>query len=260
MADYVYPPVIRTAFAIYRGLDISFQVSGYEHIPATGGAVLASNHISYLDFIFVGTPPWIAQKRLTRFMAKESVFRNNVSGPLMRGMHHIPVDREAGANSMRHAVDALRAGELVGMFPEATISQSFVVKDMKTGAARMAAEAGVPLIPAAVWGTHRLWTKNHPRQLTLRGKTVGLRVGAPMTVSPDDDMREATATLRRRVQALLDEAQAVHPDTKNPPPDAWWLPQHLGGTAPSPKLAAQWDEQERAERATARRKRLAGEN
>ncbi|MPZ96714.1 MAG: 1-acyl-sn-glycerol-3-phosphate acyltransferase, partial [Propionibacteriales bacterium] len=125
---------------MFRALGLKIKVTGAEHIPRTGGAVLASNHVSYLDFIFAG---FAAQpsKRLVRFMAKEPIFAHRVSGPLMRGMHHIPVDREAGAASYAAALRALRAGEVVGVFPEATISRSFTVKEIKSGALRLAQSA-----------------------------------------------------------------------------------------------------------------------
>ena len=103
--------------------------------------------------------PRSPSKRLVRFMAKKAVFDHKISGPLMRGMHHIPVDRKAGAGAYDEALAALRAGEVVGVFPEATISQSFEVKQLKTGAARMALAAGVPIVPVTIWGTQRLWTK-----------------------------------------------------------------------------------------------------
>src|SRR5204862_2155362 len=140
---------------MFRVLGLRFDISGAEHVPTSGGAVLASNHVSYLDFIFVGLAAHPA-KRYVRFMAKEAVFRHRVAGPLMRGMHHIPVDRTAGAGSYKAAVDALRSGEIVGVFPEATISRSFELKDFKAGAARMAAEAGVPLLPTVIWGSQRV--------------------------------------------------------------------------------------------------------
>ena len=91
----------------------------------------------------------------------------------MRGMHHIPVDRGAGASSFRAAVQALKAGEIVGVFPEATISRAFELKDFKSGAVRMAQAADVPLIPMAIWGSQRVWTKGHPK-----------RLGAPTPRSP----------------------------------------------------------------------------
>ena len=133
-------------------------------MPATGGAVMAVNHTGYLDFAFAGLAARPAG-RLVRFMAKEQVFRHPVSGPLMRGMHHIPVDRDAGAASYRAAVAALKAGEIVGVFPEATISRSFELKEFKSGAVRMAAAAGVPLLPTVIWGSQRIWTKGLPRRL-----------------------------------------------------------------------------------------------
>jgi 1-acyl-sn-glycerol-3-phosphate acyltransferase len=115
--EWVYPPVIRTALTLFRLLGIRFDMRGIDNVPASGGAVFASNHVSYLDFMFVGLPAHRANRRLVRFMAKKAVFDHRVSGPLMRGMHHIPVDRKAGAAAYRHALDALRGGEIIGVFP-----------------------------------------------------------------------------------------------------------------------------------------------
>ena len=77
----------------------------------------------------------------------------------------IPVDRQAGAGAYAEAVRALRAGQLVGVFPEATISRSFELKEFKSGAVRMALEAQVPIVPLIVWGAQRMWTKDHPKDL-----------------------------------------------------------------------------------------------
>jgi 1-acyl-sn-glycerol-3-phosphate acyltransferase len=248
MAELVYPPVIRTALVMFKGLGMKFQISGTERIPRTGGFVLAANHVSYLDFIFAGLAPWRGGRRLTRFMAKEGVFTHKISGPLMRGMKHIPVDRESGSASLRAALRALKDGEIVGVFPEATISQSFTVKELKSGAVRMAAAAKVPIVPVVVWGGQRLWTKGRPRNLRLRGQTISIAVGEPYTVSSRDDMEAATLDLQARLQALLDEVQAAHPATADPGPHAWWLPAHLGGAAPTPDEAARLDGEEIAER------------
>ena len=84
MRDYVYRPVIQLALGVFRVLGFRFDLRGIDNIPATGGAVLASNHVSYFDFMFVGLPALHRGKRLVRFMAKQSVFENKVSGPLMR--------------------------------------------------------------------------------------------------------------------------------------------------------------------------------
>ena len=145
------------------------------------------NHIGYLDFTYAGLAARPA-RRLVRFMAKQEVFTHRVSGPLMRGMHHIPVDREAGAGSYRAAVDALRAGEIVGVFPEATISRSFELKDFKAGAARMAAEAGVPLLPTVIWGSQRVWTKGRPKRLGRTKVAISVWVGEPVPVPAADDV------------------------------------------------------------------------
>ena len=247
----MYPPVITAAKLSFRALGMKFQMSGLEHVPASGGVVLACNHVSYLDFLFAGLATWEANHRLTRFMAKEGVFHHPVSGPLMRGMHHIPVDRDAGAASFRLALKALKAGEIVGVFPEATISQSFTVKEIKSGAVRMAAAAKAPLLPVAVWGGQRLWTKGRPKQFP-RGQTISIAVGAPMTVGTRDDMDAATTALRVRLQELLDGVQAAHPATRAPGPDAWWLPRHLGGTAPTPEEAMALDAAKREEGAAKR--------
>src|SRR5215213_4297633 len=177
--ELVYPPVVAFAKTMFRVLDMRITVEGAEHIPTSGGAVLASNHVSYLDFIFCGLAAQPA-RRLVRFMAKTSVFDHRVSGPLMRGMHHIPVDRDAGAAAFDTATAALASGEVVGVFPEATISESFTVKALKTGAARLAQRARVPLIPMAVWGPHRLWTKGHPKDLTKRHVPVIIKIGEPI--------------------------------------------------------------------------------
>lgn len=133
MAELVYPPVIGMARTMFKALDLRFDIKGTENIPQAGGAVLVSNHIGYLDFVFCGLTARPA-KRLVRFMAKESVFRHKVSGPLMRAMKHIPVDRAAGMDAYKHALKALRSGEIIGVFPEATISRSFALKNFKSGA------------------------------------------------------------------------------------------------------------------------------
>ncbi|MCE6999726.1 1-acyl-sn-glycerol-3-phosphate acyltransferase [Saccharothrix sp. S26] len=231
MPDRVYPPVIAAAKLMFRLLDLRITVEGAEHVPTTGGAVLASNHVSYLDFIFAGYGAHPA-RRLVRFMAKHEVFAHRVSGPLMRGMHHIPVDRAAGQASYQHALDALRSGEVVGIFPEATISRSFTVKDVKSGAVRLAAEAGVPLLPTAVWGTQRLWTKGRPKSLTQRHVPITIIVGEPMEPTTD-------AALRERMQELLDDAQTRYPESGQ---GQWWQPAHLGGTAPTPEEAKRLDD------------------
>ena len=229
MADRVYPPVIATARAVFATLGLRFLESGTENVPTSGGAVLAANHVSYLDFIFAGLAA-LPSHRLVRFMAKESIFKHPIAGPLMRGMHHIPVDRDAGASSYVAALRALKAGEVVGVFPEATISRAFELKEFKSGAIRLAMSSGVPLVPTITWGGQRIMTKGHPRDFH-RGKTVSLTVGEPLHPSRRDDPDEVSAELHARMSALLERTIADYPDKPKDDDDRWWIPARYGGTA-----------------------------
>src|ERR1700676_3007747 len=125
----VYGTVIQTARLIWRMQGLTFTVTGVENLPTTGGAVVAINHTSYFDFTFAGLPAYKQGRgRKVRFMAKKEVFDHKISGPIMRSLRHIPVNRDSGAASFDEACQALKAGELVGVYPEATISRSFEIK------------------------------------------------------------------------------------------------------------------------------------
>jgi 1-acyl-sn-glycerol-3-phosphate acyltransferase len=246
MTEFVYPPVIAAAKTLFRALGLKFRIEGTKNFPKTGGAVLVSNHVSYLDFIFCGLGANPAG-RLVRFMAKKEVFDNKISGPLMRGMHHIPVDREAGAASYMAALKALKGGEVIGVFAEATISRSFTVKDIKSGAVRMAVASNVPMIPMAVWGGQRLWTKGRPRNLFQRKIPITILVGEPMYPKRGDDYDKVTEELRARMSDLVEKAQREYPETPKAG-ETWWQPAYLGGTAPTPEEAAAMDEQDKESR------------
>jgi 1-acyl-sn-glycerol-3-phosphate acyltransferase len=248
MAEPVYLPVIGFARVVFTALGLRFDITGSEHVPAQGGGVVAINHTGYLDFALAGLA-FRPRKRMVRFMAKQEVFDHRISGPLMRGMKHIPVDREAGAGSFAAAVEALRGGELVGVFPEATISQSFELKEFKTGAARMAAEAGVPIIPVIVWGSQRVWTKNRKKDLR-RGSHIRIVVGEPFEAAGDPAV--ATKELKERMQGLLETAQATYKGTPHDESDTWWVPASQGGTAPTLEDAERADAEVRAARAAKR--------
>ncbi len=233
----MYRCVAHAAVSLFRALDLRIDVVGAEHIPPTGGAVVALNHTGYLDFALAALPFWRERGRLVRFMAKQEVFTHRAAGSLMRAMGHIPVDRAAGAASFRAAVEALRAGELVGIFPEATISRSFCLKEFKSGATRMARAASVPLIPVTLWGSQRVWTKGRkPTIRAARHIPISITIGAPLRTErgPAGD-----AALAKVMNALLDATRARYPD--RPGADPWWVPAHLGGTAPTLERAAELD-------------------
>jgi 1-acyl-sn-glycerol-3-phosphate acyltransferase len=242
----VYTPVIAVARALFAAQGLKFTITGAEHFPRQGGAVLVMNHVGYFDFAYAGLAAH-PSGRLVRFMAKEQVFHHKVSGPLMRGMHHIPVDRGAGASSFRAAVGALKAGEIVGVFPEATISRAFELKDFKSGAIRMAQAADVPLIPMSIWGSQRVWTKDHPKRLGRTNIPITLSVGEPLRVTRKDNADEANLELRARISALLHAAQDSYPRLSGD--ELRFVPVRLGGTAPTPEQALAMDEADALRRA-----------
>ena len=254
MRDYTYPLVIATAKTGFRVLGQRFQMTGTEHVPRSGGVMLAYNHIGYVDFVYGGLAA-NPSKRLVRFMAKREIFDHKVGGPVMRSFHHIEVDRGDGVASAEKAVDYLRSGEAVGIFPEATISRSFELKEFKTGAVRIAAEAGVPLVPVIIWGTQRLMTKDHPRDFS-RGKTIALTVGEPMHPTGVDSVAE-TAELRARMATMLDETIERYPADERPA-GSWWTPARFGGSAPTPEEAEALDAAEKRARAERRRAKKQG--
>ena len=248
MRDLTYPPIVVAAKAGFRLLGQRFQLTGTEHVPESGGVLLAYNHISYVDFVYGGLAA-NPSGRLVRFMAKRELFDHPLAGPLMRSLHHIEVDRASGEQSLSAALDHLKAGEAVGIFPEATISRSMELKDFKTGTVRIAAAAGVPVVPVIMWGTQRMMTKDHERDFS-RGKTISITVGAPMYPTGDNPVAE-TAELHARMSEMLDETIAAYPVDEQPP-GSWWVPARLGGTAPTPADATALDMAEKRARAQRR--------
>lgn len=230
MAELVYPPVIALFKGVWKGLDIQFKFEGQENLPRKGGAVLASNHVSYLDFALIGTGA-LHLKRYIRFMAKKGAFDNKIAGPLLRGMKHISVDRENGGASFVAALRALRDGEIVGIFPEATISTSFEIKSMKSGAVRLAMGAGVPVIPVVIWGSQRIWTKGQPKNFSRKSIPIHITYGEPMRFDKDEDLEACETALRNKMIEMLNKVQSEYPDSHVGEP---WAPQRLGGTAPAP--------------------------
>ena len=146
-------------------------------------------------------------------------------------------------------MEYLRAGEAVGIFPEATISRAMELKEFKTGAVRIAAAAGVPLVPVILWGTQRILTKDHARDFS-RGKSISITIGAPLHPSGDDPAEE-TEALKSAMTGLLDTAIRTYPEA-HLQPGAWWVPASHGGSAPTLAEAEVLDAAEKRERAARR--------
>jgi 1-acyl-sn-glycerol-3-phosphate acyltransferase len=239
-------PVFRTleiaATTAVRATGTRLTYQGVENIPATGGAVIAINHTGYLDFLPAALAAKKRRRRL-RFMIKAEMQRVKVIDFLIRHSKTIPVDRRAGAGAYSVAVQRLREGELVGVYPEATISRSFELKEFKSGAARMALEAQVPIVPLIVWGAHRIWTKDHPRNLGREKTPITVAVGRALP--PTGTAEELMNELRLEMTALLHGVQQSY----DHPQGAYWVPRRLGGSAPTMEEARVREEAELAERA-----------
>ena len=199
------------------------HVRGVEHLPRSGPAIIASNHISYLDPVPLALGVR-ASGRWARFMAKRELFEHRLAGPLLRRMRHICVDRTGDADrAYRTTLDLLRAGELVALYPESTISTSFELGPLKGGAARLALETGAPLVPAATWGGHRLLTKGRRPALLQRDVPLTIHFGPPLR--GDGDAGTLTDTLRGALDAQVRASIREYPGL---PADAtWWVPAAL---------------------------------
>ncbi len=239
--------IAAVAGLLVRVLRWRIDVRGLDQVPITGGVVLAFNHHSYLDFVMVGWPVVRTLRRPMRFLAKQEIWASRKVGWVVRWANAIPVDRgspERRAAAFDAATEALASGDVVAVAPEQTISGSFELLPLRTGAARMAQRAQVPIVPVAGWGTQRAITRGAPKRLPL-GLPVSVRFGAPLTVGPDDDVVAVTDELAARMTALLHETQGDYPD--GAPPGARWVPARLGGGAPPHEQALQ-EQRERERR------------
>jgi 1-acyl-sn-glycerol-3-phosphate acyltransferase len=245
-------PVFRTleiaakTLVAATGTKITYQ--NLQNIPSTGGAVIAINHTSYVDWLPAALAVHYRGRRI-RYMIKAEMQQVKIVNFLIKHTKTVPVDRRDGHHAFAEAVRLLRAGEVVGLMPEATISRSFELKDFKTGAARMALDAGVPMVPLIVWGAQRIWTKDHPRNVGRKKIPVVVAAGWPLP--PAGDVEHLDAALRDEMTSLLHQVQEEYPH----PAGAFWVPQRLGGSAPTVAEAKVLEETEKAARARKRAER-----
>jgi putative phosphoserine phosphatase / 1-acylglycerol-3-phosphate O-acyltransferase len=199
---------------------VRFDIGGVERIPAAGPAILAANHRSYFDPLALGMT--LARRgRAVRFLGKREVFDAPVVGSLVRAMGGIRVERSTGSDRpLVEAAAALAAGELVAILPQGTIPRgpAFFDPELKGrwGAARLAAEAQVPVVPIGLWATERVWPRSErlPRIWNVTSPpTVTIRVGDPVELK----YRSAQADTRRIMAAIVDllpaEARRRHEPT-----------------------------------------------
>lgn len=216
---------------IYPLISLFFKMRwrGREHIPATGGVIVATNHVSYADPLIFARFVWDAG-RIPRFLAKDSLFRIFFVRSVLKGADQIPVSRGTvdAQQSLQHAVDALERGECVCIYPEGTVTRDpdFWPMVGRTGVARLALSADVPVVPVAQWGAQHAVDVYSKRYRPLPRKTVHAVAGPPIDLSAyrgrpltSDLLREVTDVIMRGIRDQLAEVRG-----ETPPADFWRTP------------------------------------
>ena len=182
-----------------------WTIEGLGNIPTQGPAIVAFNHISYLD-PFAAAYVVDQAGRRPRFLAKSELFQDRRISWILRGAGQIEVKRGTPQAPMAldHAVDALRSGEVIVIFPEGTITDDPNLKPLppKTGLSRLALMTGAPVLPAALWGTQNVWPKSYAKQLRPR-QEIAVRVGQPLAVRGDADDPEGWDRIARQVMEAI---------------------------------------------------------
>jgi 1-acyl-sn-glycerol-3-phosphate acyltransferase len=197
----------------------TWRFEGLEHIPHEGPALVACNHISYLDPLAQG---WFLVKagRNPRYLAKSELFGNPFLRPVLNGTKQISVKRGSGDRGpVESATQALRAGELVLVYPEGTVTTNPDFSPMRgrSGIARLTLATRVPVIPLAVWGSAPVWQKNGPRSLKF-GRPIFVKAGPPLDFSDYEDraedpqvIRTVTDEVMAQLSLLVDDLRARYP-------------------------------------------------
>ncbi len=218
--------LLRRVVIPWLGLWFRWHLEGLEHLPKSGPAIVASNHLSYLDGFAVGYAV-VRGRRWPCFLTKSSLFQIPLVGWIVRTAGHIPVARgtRAAPESLQYAEAALSEGEVVVLFPEGTTTTApdLSPRMPRTGVSRLALTAGLEVIPCATWGGQWFWTKHlgvHPGP----GKPVWVRFGPPISLSSyakrSDDpavWRDAAAAVQQEIQELLVDLKAAKPWTPQTP-------------------------------------------
>ncbi|MHA7239237.1 lysophospholipid acyltransferase family protein [Arthrobacter sp. TMS1-12-1] len=242
-SDRMYRFVVYAGKTAFAALRLPVAVTGTENLPASDplngrsrravpghGAVVAITHFGYLDFAFAELVLWNHARIQARYMISKRAAEHWFVSPFVFGLGHVVTDRKAGAAAYDDALAKLRAGEYVAILPEAGVSRSYTVRALKTGAVRLAAEAGVPVIPVSVWGSHRLLTRGHGFSVRRAWRSpVRVHISPAIRHAPGLDVAEETEKLRQELQDGIETCIADFPVI--PEPGAWWMPAHLGGGA-----------------------------
>jgi 1-acyl-sn-glycerol-3-phosphate acyltransferase len=207
---------------------------GAERIPRQGGAILVFNHISHLDpvvdAVFVHR-----NKRVPRFLAKDSLFRIPVGGKIMSGSGTIPVYRGTAnaVDSLRAANEALREGKVIVIYPEGTITKDPAGWPMRSfpGMARLALDNDVPVLPIARWGTQAILNGYTKKFRPFPRKTITVQVGEPVDLSGfRAEGPPSNTTLLRVTELVMTEVKTLLAEIRDEPaPAGFFNPRKVGG-------------------------------
>jgi 1-acyl-sn-glycerol-3-phosphate acyltransferase len=202
---------------------IRWKLENVERVPTAGPAVIATNHVSFVDTLAM---LWLGdlRQRRVRFVTKAELWGVRGMGFVLDHTHMIPVQRDSAgaAAAIEPTVEALRAGECVQLFPEGRISPDLEPMSGKTGAARIAARSGVPVTPVGVWGGQRLYTLGRkPRWRT--GVAISVVVGEAVGVDPDEDIYDATDRIMGAIAACVSRARQIYPQGPKKGEGDWWV-------------------------------------
>jgi 1-acyl-sn-glycerol-3-phosphate acyltransferase len=199
-----------------------WSIEGVENIPREGPALVAFNHIAYLDPL---ASAYVIDRarRIPRFLAKQELFEDKKIAWVLKGAKQIPVKRGTADAPMAldAAFDALNDGEIIVIFPEGTITNDPDLNPMegKTGIARLAIESGVPIIPAALWGTANIWPKGYAKRWRP-GQDICARIGRPIDIGARRDTPEewhrVAGEIMDEISLLLASIRSVVPDRRRP--------------------------------------------
>lgn len=200
-----------------------WNIEGAGNVPRSGPALMAFNHIAYLD-PFAAAYVVDSCGRRPRFLAKSELFDDRRISWILRGAGQIPVRRgtKEAPMALDRALAALEAGQVVVIFPEGTITTDPELQPMqaKTGIARLALQSGVPVIPCAVWGTANVWGKGYRKRWWPPRQDLCVRIGEPMNVSGDprniEDLRRAGREIMDAISTLVASLRPIVPDRRRP--------------------------------------------
>ncbi len=198
---------VRATFHLIFGLFYRYRCDGLKNIPDAGPLLIVSNHQSFLDPILVGIGVW--QRRHLYAMARASLFRNPIFGGVLRYMNTFPVDRGAAdMKAMRKAIDVMKAGQALMVFPEGTRTSDGRTLAFKPGIMLLVKRAGATVVPVAVDGPFDIWprTRKLPKLFGRMATRFGEAIPAQVLVDMGD--QQATAYLQDKIESMRLELEA----------------------------------------------------